>query len=165
MKRLLVLLLAACALLYACGAQPSLFHREDPGETTPPTTAPTVPGETTGPTEPPEAAYRHPLTGAPLDAPFAGRCTAVVINNIRQAQPLYGIGQADVLYEIIAEGGGSITRCLGIFSEIGSVEKIGSIRSARTYLVDLARATGRCWSTAAAATTPSTSWRSCAMTR
>lgn len=65
---------------------------------------------------------------------------AVVINNILAAQPLHGIGDADVLFEIMAEGGGSITRCLAIYSDIEKAGTIGSIRSARTYLIDLARA-------------------------
>ena len=39
----------------------------------------------------------------------------------------------------MAEGGGSITRCLAVYSNIAEVPKVGSIRSARTYLVNLAR--------------------------
>ncbi len=139
MKRLFALLLAGCLLLYACGLPENLSQ---PAETTAPeTTAPeTTPTEApTAPTEPVKL-YRHPITGEALDEPFSQRCVAVVINNIRQAQPLYGIAQADILYEIMAEGGGSITRCLAVYSDLSGVEKIGSIRSARTYLVDLARA-------------------------
>jgi hypothetical protein len=45
-----------------------------------------------------------------------------------------------MLFEIVAEGGGSITRCLALYHDPAGVEKIGSIRSARTYLIDIARA-------------------------
>ncbi len=139
MKPLIALLLAVCLTLYSCGLQP-------PAETTTPTTQPpttTAATEpTTEPTEPtqPPVIYRNPITGEALDEPYTQRCVAVVINNIRQAQPLYGIEKADILYEIMAEGGGSITRCLAVYSDLSQVEKIGSVRSARTYLVDLARA-------------------------
>jgi hypothetical protein len=75
-----------------------------------------------------------------MDAPLTTRPYGVVINNIRAAQPLHGIGDADMLFEIIAEGGGSITRCLALYADPAGVEKIGSVRSARTYLIDLARA-------------------------
>ena len=138
MKRLIVMLLAGCMLLYACDFS-SLSPTADPTLTQPPTTQSTDPASTTEPTDP-VPRYAHPLTGEPLDEPFTGRCVAVIINNIRQAQPLYGIGDADILYETIAEGGGTITRCLAVYSDISQAKKIGSIRSARTYLVDLARA-------------------------
>lgn len=136
MKRLIPLLLALCLLLCACG--------KTTYETTPtrPTTEPTTqPEETTVPVETTEASvqYRHPLTGEPLDAPLTSRPVGVVINNIVNAQPLHGIGQADMLFEITAEGGGTITRCLAVFTDLGNVEKLGSIRSARTYFDSMAR--------------------------
>lgn len=147
MKRLFTLLVAACLLLCACGTQtptqPSTVATKP--TTTPPTTEPTT-APTTEPTTVPTTVatepvvqIRHPLTGELLDEPFAGRCVAVATNNASSAQPLHGISQADVLYEIMAEGGGSVTRCLAVYSNIADVPKVGSIRSARTYLVNLAR--------------------------
>ncbi len=146
MKRSLALFFAVCLLLCGCRAdtpyvQPTATPTNPSTQPSPPPPtqpAPTDP-EPTEPTEPTEPAYRHPITGEALDAPFTARCVAVVINNIQHAQPLYGIGQADILYEAMAEGGGSITRCVAVFSDVGAVEKIGSIRSARTYLIDVAR--------------------------
>jgi len=55
-----------------------------------------------------------------------------VINNIENAIPQSGIGQADVLYEFVVEGG--ITRMLAIFNDYDNLEKVGSIRSCRTLL-------------------------------
>lgn len=100
-----------------------------PSETTEPTTAPT---ETTAP----PMLYQHPLTGEPLYEPNTSRPIAVMLNNIKQAMPQHGVSQADILYEVLAEGG--VTRCMGIFTNIQNVEKLGSLRSARKYYVDIA---------------------------
>src|SRR5699024_259683 len=101
------------------------------------TEATTQPTETT---QAPEAQYQNPLTGEPLDAPIMERPYAVVMNNIYDAQPMHGVGQADICYEYMVDGlSGGITRCLALFTDVGQVEKIGSIRSARTYNVSIAR--------------------------
>jgi len=83
------------------------------------------------------APYRHPLTGVPMYDPCLQRPVAVMLNNIKAAMPQHGVSQADILYEVLAEGG--ITRCMGIFTNVGDVEKLGSLRSARKYYVDIAR--------------------------
>lgn len=100
-----------------------------PDETTQPTTAPT---QTTAPS----MLYANPLTGEPMEEPSTQRPIAVMLNNIKAAMPQHGVSQADILYEVLAEGG--ITRCMGIFSDISDVEKLGSIRSARKYYIDIA---------------------------
>jgi len=82
--------------------------------------------------------YRHPLTGAPLEEPWFGRVTAVVINNLKEAMPQHGISDADILYEIETEGG--ITRMLGLYTDLASVDRIGPIRSTRTYMNNTAMA-------------------------
>lgn len=135
MKKLIPLLLALCLLLGACGKPGyETMPLDDTEAPTDVTTEPsTVPETTAG------AAYHHPLTGEALDAPMTNRPVAVVINNIVDAQPLHGIGDADVLFETTAEGGGSITRCLAVFTDLADVEKIGSVRSARTYFTSMAR--------------------------
>lgn len=80
--------------------------------------------------------YRHPLNGGKLDAPFTKRPFATVINNIVYAMPQCSVGSADLIFELLAEGG--ITRCLAVYSDISDVKHMGSIRSARPYLVDIA---------------------------
>ena len=65
-----------------------------------------------------------------------GRPIAIMINNIENAIPQSGIGQADVLYEFVVEGG--ITRMLAIYNDYSSLEKVGSIRSCRPYYVTTA---------------------------
>ncbi len=59
----------------------------------------------------------------------------VMIDNHKDARPQYGIGDADIVYEALAEGG--ITRFMAIFID-KNVSKIGPIRSAREYFVRLA---------------------------
>ncbi|MBR2937144.1 MAG: DUF3048 domain-containing protein [Oscillospiraceae bacterium] len=80
--------------------------------------------------------FRHPLTGVPLEQPWSGQLTAVVINNLKKAMPQRGISKADIFYEVEVEG--DITRCLAVFSDFTDVDVIGPIRSARTYFSSLA---------------------------
>ena len=81
--------------------------------------------------------YAHPLTGEGLDQDISGkRPIAVMFNNLKKALPQLGVSQADVVYEIVAEGG--ITRMMGVFQELEGVGELGSIRSARDYYVNLA---------------------------
>lgn len=58
-----------------------------------------------------------------------------MIDNHKDARPQYGIGEADIVYEMPVEGG--ITRFMAIFIE-KKLKKIGPIRSAREYFVKLA---------------------------
>ena len=85
---------------------------------------------------PDDVAYRHPLTGAPLENPWAGRPVAVVIPNNKGVYPHHGTSHADIFYEIEAEG--SVTRCLAIISDLTGIEKLGPVRSARTYFNNVA---------------------------
>lgn len=150
-KSISIILAAAIALLCACTAapQPTQMPTDSgstvPSTTVPSTTVPTTPATTvpdTQPTRPEETVpdialpYRNPLNGMGLETPYTGRPVAVMLNNIISAMPMYGNSQADILFEVLAEGG--ITRFMGVFSDIGKVPKVGSIRSARKYYVDLA---------------------------
>lgn len=130
MKRIIALVLLICLSLCACGS-----NQEAPattagttGATTAETTVATetVPETTTG-----EVLYRHPLTGAELTEPFTARPVAVAMGNSKGCLPQYGIGKADIVYEIETEGG--INRCLAIFTDLENAGVVGPIRSARTY--------------------------------
>jgi len=87
----------------------------------------------------PEKVY-CPLDHAELDeatlAAMPQRPIVVTIDNQGQARPQSGVGSADIVYEIPAEGG--ISRYLAVFYH-GSADKIGPVRSARPYLVDVAK--------------------------
>ena len=81
----------------------------------------------------------NPLTGEPMVAQFQNnRPVAIVLNNLPEALPLNGVSDADIIYEYPVEGG--LTRMLAIFQDVFYVEKIGCIRSARHYTVQLANA-------------------------
>jgi hypothetical protein len=58
-----------------------------------------------------------------------------MVNNMYDALPQCSISNADIIYEVLAEGG--ITRMMAIFSDIRSAEHLGSIRSIRPYYIDI----------------------------
>jgi len=146
MKRILFLLCALLLiLLCACGTgtsqpqpgptdtgtpSPSPVVTDPPEQTPEPSPEPTV--------EPsPEPLFFNPLTGLPTEEDNSGqRPIAIMLNNIRAAMPQQGNGQADIIYEIPAEGG--ITRMLGVYQDISQLGNVGSVRSARLYYYELA---------------------------
>lgn len=71
---------------------------------------------------------------------FAGENEPMVfsamIDNYNESRPPFGLNQASLVYETIAEA--PITRFLAIFYAEPRVEKIGPVRSARPYFVDWA---------------------------
>ena len=136
MKRIFAIFLALSLLvLCACGKQNIETPATEP--TQPSTEAPTEPTEETTetPTEPP-LLYQNPLNGQAIAEPYTGRPVAIVINNIRDALPQYGISQADFIYELVTEGG--ITRCLAVFSDVSDIGTIGPVRSTRSFFNNIA---------------------------
>ena len=83
-------------------------------------------------TEAPPPVY-NPLTGrsGASEASKGNRPVAVMINNIKASLPQYGIYKADIIYEMLVEGG--ITRMMALYSDYTKVPKICSIRSCRYY--------------------------------
>ncbi len=81
-----------------------------------------------------------PIIYCPLDhvelEEMPVRPIIVTIGNSPGARPQSGISDADILYEIPAEGG--VSRYLAVFYH-GQADKIGPVRSARPYLIDIAR--------------------------
>lgn len=63
------------------------------------------------------------------------RPLCIMINNISDAMPQSGISQADITYEILVEGG--ITRFMCVFKDYSNIPKLGPVRSARHYYVQL----------------------------
>jgi len=125
--------LALSCLLAGCGAPAP----KDTG--TPPPSLSPVPQDTSSVpdiVEPSSGVY-NPLTGLEMDeALINARPVAVMLNNIKQALPQLGNSQADIIYEVLAEGG--ITRMLGVYQSVEGVGLIGSVRSSRTYYLELA---------------------------
>lgn len=89
--------------------------------------------------EPEVSPYKNPLTGLPTtQALYNNRPVAIMINNIHLAMPQMGISKADIIYEVLEEGG--ITRLMALFQDYATLPETGSIRSARDYFVDLSDA-------------------------
>ncbi len=145
-KTLMIAAAVCCLGLAGCGGETSSTvgetaaptQAEVPAATTqaaPETTA--APEETTAP-EAENAGHegekRSYLTGLWTDEEKVDRRPiAVMLNNIKKATPQTGISRAAIIYEAPVEG--MITRLMGIFEDYDDLDKIGSVRSARTYYV------------------------------
>ena len=155
-KRLLSAALAAALLftLTACGKKEepaqSAASGSDASASTPAET-PDPPQEE--PVTEPELPYRNPLTGEGVAQDISGdRPVAIMLNNLKKALPQLGVSQADIIYEMPAEGG--ITRMMAVFQSLDGVGDLGSVRSARDYYVSLATAWTPFLSTPGAAPRP-----------
>lgn len=131
--KLLTLFLALLLLLSACSGK-----EEPPAEETLPAASPTPAAEVTAePSPTPYDGPVSPLSGLPIGEEWVNRRpVAIMLNNLKEALPQMGQSQADIIYEVPAEGG--ITRMLGVYQSLDGVGKIGSIRSARPYYLELA---------------------------
>jgi len=142
----LLALLVILSLLCACQrTEPEPDPTPTQVEPSPPATATPTPTPSPEPDpEPdpdPEPFFFNGLNGEPTEEDSNTlRPIAVMFNNISVAMPQCGSGGADILYEILAEGG--VTRMMGIFSDISDAGALGSIRSSRPYYLDIARGYG-----------------------
>ncbi|HBK34611.1 TPA: hypothetical protein DDZ01_01285 [Candidatus Uhrbacteria bacterium] len=94
--------------------------------------------ENTSSEKEPEDLFRHPLTGVwgyeeVIELPHV---YGVMIENHIDARPQAGLDQAFLVIEAPVEAG--ISRMIAFYSEDQEVEKIGPVRSARSYYVDWA---------------------------
>ena len=81
---------------------------------------------------------RSVYTNEPVSSAQANtRPIAVMMPTDRAAQPSYGIGKADILYEIMEEGG--ISRQMAIIPNWQGMSRIGNLRSCRLYYIYAAK--------------------------
>ena len=110
---------------------PNVYVKPQPGQPNP------VPGLMN-----PLTGYINPLTGLYMKNDVSkNRPVAVSVSNSQPALPsnaTNGISQADIVHEVLVEGG--ITRFIALFQDFADVGVVGSIRSARHYTVELAEA-------------------------
>ncbi|WP_207634126.1 DUF3048 domain-containing protein [Halalkalibacter urbisdiaboli] len=78
--------------------------------------------------------YTFPLTGVGTNEEINRRVIGVTINNAPQARPQTGLVDADLVYEVLAEG--DVTRFVALYQST-LPEKVGPVRSARPYHIDL----------------------------
>ena len=77
---------------------------------------------------------RSYLSGLPVDQETGmKRPIAIMLNNLKAAQPMCSVSRADVVYEYVVEG--AITRLMALFENYEDLDKIGSVRSCREYFV------------------------------
>lgn len=122
------------ALVFITGTFAGCGGNKEEETTTVPTTQPT--------TQPTTSAYLsgniNPLTGE-LNydkALLKNRPVLVSVENHKDARPQWGITNADIVWEMEAEGG--ITRMLLMFADASRLpDQVGPTRSARHYFVEL----------------------------
>ena len=145
MKKLFALLLAL-TMVFLCGCggedteesspETSSETTEATSETTEETTEEVTEETTEEVTEAP-VVYRNPLNGQILEEPYTGRVFAYSISNTYDALPHVGVVYADVVMEMFVNN--TVVRCLALYSEIESIEAIGSTRSTRLMFNDIAQ--------------------------
>ena len=141
-KRLSALMLSVLLLLstVSCGKQEepdASVSKSDQREPAVSVIAPT-PDPEPEPEPEPEFLYTNPLTGEGCETDLSqNRPYAIMLNNLKKALPQAGVSQADIIFEIPAEGG--ITRMMAVFQDVSGVGEMGTVRSARDYYISLAR--------------------------
>ncbi len=128
-----ILALSLVFLLCACGGDTSA-STSVPDESAVSTLAPT---DISLPPEDSVVLFTNPLTGEATEEDISqNRPVAIMLNNLKKALPQHGVAEADLIYEVCAEGG--ITRMMAVFQTMDDVGNLGSVRSARPYYVELA---------------------------
>ena len=144
--KLCLLVAASAMLLSACGEElespiimePETIESQSPSQTQESSEASqstseeqdTEPEDDTNP--PAEGMVRSRLTNEWVDEDVANtRPIAVMTPNESSAIPHYNLSKASILYEANVEG--RMTRMLAIYEDWQDLEKIGNIRSLRTY--------------------------------
>jgi hypothetical protein len=98
----------------------------------------TKPAASTEKREVVDGKIRSILTGEWIDADKGQlRPLAIMMSNDKQALPQYGINRAGVVYEAPVEG--VMVRYMALFDDWQDLERIGSVRSCRTYYTYFAR--------------------------
>ncbi len=136
LRRPLAVTVVLGLLLAAAGCGPRTAAPVSGGESQP-VPEPAATDQDASPPGPPlPAGPTSPLDGLPADvAKIQRRPIAVMIDNQTDARPQTGLRQAEMVYEIPAEGG--ITRFMAVF--LVNAPVVGPVRSARHYFVQLAR--------------------------
>ena len=139
----LILIIISMFMICACGPAGDTPESElpPPDSSGPKYTMPpddSQPGDSSGPSAaedelPPAEGMTHSrLTNEWVDESIADtRPIAVMTPNEHNAQPHYSLSQASSLYEANVEG--RMTRLLAIYEDWEDLEKIGNVRSLRTY--------------------------------
>jgi hypothetical protein len=132
LSRFRLLLMGACTAAVLTACSPDVSSEGTPGASAPSAVA--SPSASTLPATPTPAPFRYPLTGLGSQTEMLTRPYMVMVENAPQARPQSGLQQADIVFEILAEG--EITRFVSVFQS-QPAETIGPVRSIRPYFVEL----------------------------
>lgn len=125
LNKLLILFVFIALLLSACSGDGEEGHPIDEEE-----------GDKAGEEQGEDLSYIAPLTGEGTSEQLERRPIGVTINNHPAARPQSGLIDADLVYEVLAEG--EMTRFVALFhSQVP--DRVGPVRSARPYLIDLVK--------------------------
>jgi len=130
-KKFYILAVVLLIALSGCGHKDKTVQKE--------TKNPSENGEVSGKVKESIPKYIFPLTGIEAKESPKNRSVAVMINNYPAARPQSGLAEADIVYEVLAEG--DITRFLAIYQS-EQPKRIGPVRSARDYFINLAKGYG-----------------------
>lgn len=129
----LILLFIVCLVISACGKEELVEVEEEPIKTLP--VVKEIPIHVSEDEEVEEVfPYYAPLTGIGSLLPIDQRITMIIIENHSQARPQTGLDKADLVYEMLAEGG--ISR-FAAFYQSQYPETVGPVRSIRPYFIRL----------------------------
>ncbi len=123
----LALLAASCS-----GSASDAAEESTTTTTQAPTTTSTAPATTTTVEAIPDGPVA-PLTGLPVAEELTGPALVVKIDNFAEARPQTGLGQADIVFEMLTEG---VTRFAAVFHS-SQPSPVGPVRSSRTSDFDL----------------------------
>ncbi|MFI3177325.1 MAG: DUF3048 domain-containing protein [Eubacteriales bacterium] len=130
-----LILLCACFSI-ACGKKDATTYEIDDVQTES-DSASTEDVDQDSDVPPAEGMVRSDLTNEWISEEQAStRPIAVMMPTDEVAQPQYGIGNADILYECMEEG--SISRQLAVIDDWQDLEQIGNVRSCRLYYLFMA---------------------------
>lgn len=126
-------------IILVTGSSKKEKETEETKTTTEKTTEKETEETTTEPVdETPEGMVRSQLTGELVDEKIGlRRPISIMLNNLQAAVPQAGIEKAGVVMEAPVEG--AICRFQAFFEDYDDLDKIGSVRSARTYFVYYSR--------------------------
>ena len=147
MKRVKLILLAVLAsslLLFGCGKEdddttelPVISNVDESQDTVEDVTEDLTEENVNENLPPEEGMVRSKLSNEWITPEQAeARPLAIMMPTDKAAQPQYGIGEADILYECMEEG--DISRQMAVIDNWQDMEKIGNVRSCRDYYLYMA---------------------------
>lgn len=84
---------------------------------------------------------QNPVTGRPYDGDYIP--IMINVDNVSAALPQWGIGDADLIYELPIDNGG-MTRLMALYTSVYP-DRVGPVRSARILHADMRQEWGAAW--------------------